>query len=154
MFKFKFCALHSVLRTIIYEKCPNVEFCWSLIFCFWIKHKTLRIVYRQYISDGFSTRKLSVFGAFCSYFLAFGLNTDIFSKSSYSVQIRENTDQKNSEYGHCLRSIFHMVRRNRVEKVVFFDYAVFDKNNQGVNNDNKRKRIKNGFFKNHYKDKK
>ena len=38
------------------------------------------------------------------YFSAFGLNTEIRSIASYSVQIRENTDQKNSEYGHFLRS--------------------------------------------------
>ena len=29
---------------------------------------------------------------------------DLQSKSLYSVQMRENTDQKNSEYGHFLRS--------------------------------------------------
>ena len=28
------------------------------------------------------------------YFPVFGLNTDIYSKSQYSVQIKENTDQK------------------------------------------------------------
>ena len=32
------------------------------------------------------------------YFPAFGLNTE------YSVRMRENTEQKNSEYGHFLRS--------------------------------------------------
>ena len=34
------------------------------------------------------------------YFAVFGLNTP------YSVQMRENTDQKNSEYGHFSRSVF------------------------------------------------
>ena len=36
------------------------------------------------------------------YFPAFGLNTGI---SQYSVRMRENTDQKNSEYGHFSRSV-------------------------------------------------
>ena len=30
------------------------------------------------------------------------------SISPYSLRMRENTDQKNSEYGHILRSAFHM----------------------------------------------
>ena len=34
------------------------------------------------------------------YFPAFELNTERY----YSVRMRENTDQKNSEYGHFLRS--------------------------------------------------
>ena len=42
------------------------------------------------------------------YFPALGLNTDSFyavtSISWYSVRIRENTDQENSEYIHFLRS--------------------------------------------------
>ena len=37
------------------------------------------------------------------YFPAFGLNT-VVRISPYSVQMRENTDQNNSEYGHFLRS--------------------------------------------------
>ena len=39
------------------------------------------------------------------YFPAFGLNTEIYCKSLYSVQMRENTDQKNTECGHFLRSV-------------------------------------------------
>ena len=38
------------------------------------------------------------------YFPAFGMNTDRYSICPYSVQIRENTDPKNSEYGHFLPS--------------------------------------------------
>ena len=38
------------------------------------------------------------------YFPAFRMNTDRYSICPYSVQIRENTDQKNSEYGHFLPS--------------------------------------------------
>ena len=40
------------------------------------------------------------------HFSALRLNTKIYSvcKSSYSVQMRENNDQKDSEYGHFLRS--------------------------------------------------
>ena len=37
------------------------------------------------------------------YFPAFGLNT---SKSPYSGPMRDNADQKNSKYGHFLRSVF------------------------------------------------
>ena len=32
---------------------------------------------------------------------------EIFGISPYSVQMRENTDQNNSEYGHVSRSIYH-----------------------------------------------
>ena len=41
------------------------------------------------------------------YFPAFGLNTERYSVlciSPYSVRMRENTEQKNSEYGHFSRS--------------------------------------------------
>ena len=38
------------------------------------------------------------------YYPAFGLN----SISPYSVRMRENTDQKTSEYEHFLRSVIHM----------------------------------------------
>ena len=34
------------------------------------------------------------------HFPAFGLNTQ------YSVRMRENADQNNSEYRHCLRSVY------------------------------------------------
>ena len=37
---------------------------------------------------------------FWSVFSSFGLNTEIRSISPYSVRLRENKDQKNSEYGH------------------------------------------------------
>ena len=46
-----------------------------------------------------SVRIQSFFGP---HFPAFGLNTDI---SPYSIQMRENTDQKNFDYGHFSRSI-------------------------------------------------
>ena len=32
---------------------------------------------------------------------------DLLGNSQYSVQIRENTDQENSEYGQFLRSVSH-----------------------------------------------
>ena len=38
-----------------------------------------------------------------SYFPAFGPNTESESVSTHSVRMRENTDQKNSEYGHSSR---------------------------------------------------
>ena len=34
---------------------------------------------------------------------------EILRISSYSVRMRENTDQKNSEYGHFLRSAYYMI---------------------------------------------
>ena len=33
-------------------------------------------------------------------------NSSYKSTSAYSVQMRENTDQKNSKYGHFSRSVF------------------------------------------------
>ena len=44
------------------------------------------------------------------YFLAFGLNTERYKESQrsispYSVRMRENTDQNNSEYEHFSRSV-------------------------------------------------
>ena len=38
---------------------------------------------------------------------------EIRSISPYSVRIQENTDQNNSEYGHFLRSVIHMLRKNK-----------------------------------------
>ena len=40
-------------------------------------------------------------------FPKFGLNTE---RSPYSVRMRENVDQSNSEYGHLLRSEIRMPR--------------------------------------------
>ena len=45
--------------------------------------------------------KYGVFSAPC--FPVFGLNTEIYGVK-YSGQIRENTDQKNSVFGHFTRS--------------------------------------------------
>ena len=39
-------------------------------------------------------------------FPVFGLNTGRYSISPYWVWMRENTDQKNPEYGHCSRSAY------------------------------------------------
>ena len=38
------------------------------------------------------------------YFSVYGLNTEKYLISPYSVRMLENTDQNNSEYGHFLRS--------------------------------------------------
>ena len=47
------------------------------------------------------------------YFPAFGLNTERYGEiSPYLVQMRENTDQNNSECGHFLRSATHMDEAN------------------------------------------
>ena len=43
---------------------------------------------------------------------------DLLCKSPYSIQIRENMDQKNSEYGHFVRSGYHETRK--VSKKCFF----------------------------------
>ena len=43
------------------------------------------------------------------YFTAFRLNMESCSVSPYSVRMRENTDQKNSEYGHYARSVNHVL---------------------------------------------
>ena len=40
---------------------------------------------------------------FWSVFSAFGINTERYHP--YSVRMRENTDQKNSDYGHFSRSV-------------------------------------------------
>ena len=40
------------------------------------------------------------------HFLAFGLNTERYSISPYSVQMRKNADQNNSKYGHFSRSVW------------------------------------------------
>ena len=47
------------------------------------------------------------------YFPAFGLNTDI---SLYSVRMRKNTNQKNSEYRYVLRSVNGKVITNSNQK--------------------------------------
>ena len=52
----------------------------------------------------FTSRKVSVFS--CPYFHAFELNTEIYEVNfPYSVRMRENTYQKNSECGYLLRSV-------------------------------------------------
>ena len=48
-----------------------------------------------------SVRIRSYFGP---HFPVFGLNRGI---SPYSVRMKENADQNNSEYGHFLRSVNH-----------------------------------------------
>ena len=51
-----------------------------------------------------TSRKVSVFS--CPYFHAFELNTEIYEVNfPYSVRMRENTYQKNSECGYLLRSV-------------------------------------------------
>ena len=43
---------------------------------------------------------------------------EILGISSYSVQIRENTDQKNSKYGHALRSGGPYLRREQFTQII------------------------------------
>ena len=56
------------------------------------------------------------------YFPAFGLNTE---RSPYSVQVREKTDQTNSEYRHFSRSIWFYVvfRRHTMEHLLNISYG-------------------------------
>ena len=50
--------------------------------------------------------KIVLVRSFCGpYFRAFGLSTERYPISPYSVRIRENTDQKNSEYRNFLSSV-------------------------------------------------
>ena len=47
----------------------------------------------------------------------FGILHEIRSISPYSVRMRENADQNNSEYGHFLRSVWDDKHDNAYEKV-------------------------------------
>ena len=60
------------------------------------------------------------------YFPAFGLNMDRYSVlriSPYSVRMRENTDQNNSEYGHFLRSEYFSSHTEKSNKYFEFDHS-------------------------------
>ena len=59
-------ACNPILR----EKCPHLEFSWSVFLRIWTKYENIRSIY------------------------------------PYSVQMRENTDQKNFEYGHFSSSVY------------------------------------------------
>ena len=60
---------------LLREKCPYSEFFWSIFSRIWTEHAEIRSISARY------------------------------EISPQSVQIRENTDQKNSEYKHFLRSV-------------------------------------------------
>ena len=73
---------------------------------------------------------------FGPYFPAFGLNTkrySVLSISLYSVQMPENTDQNNSEYGHFLRSVrlgviyLHYHNLNMIPKTLYTLLVIADK---------------------------
>ena len=53
--------------------------------------------------ENYTAWKLLVFRVSAPYFTALGLNKEGYSP--YSVQMRENTDQENSKYGHFSRSV-------------------------------------------------
>ena len=66
---------------------------------------------------------------FCSAFPSFGLNTERYVRiSHYSVQMRENADQNNSEYVHFLRSvtlisiIFNIVNSTVSQHIWYFGF--------------------------------
>ena len=58
-----------------------------------------------------------------SYFPAFGLSMERYRVSLHSVQMRENADQNNSEYGHLFRqcgaTIFEGKRLESYFKILF-----------------------------------
>ena len=138
MFMLRFCTLHSVLGRTMHEKCPNMEFWWSVFSCFWTEYKNLRTGYCQYISDWFSTS----------------------TKTPHSIfSLRESVQYLEffwSVFCHIWNQYRHFqyISTFNPNAGIFFNYAVFDQNTQDVNMDNKRTSIKNGFFKKDYKDKK
>ena len=79
--------------------------------------------------------------SFGLYFPAFGLNTKILRISLYSVQKRENTNQKNFEYGHFSRSVQYSItvliivtpqKRHCLMRTRMFKNTPEIKNNHGV----------------------
>ena len=63
---------------------------------------------------------MSKYGVFSGpYFPAFGLNTERYCISPHSVRMRENTDQKNSVFGHYSRSDILEKNSNRLRKICF-----------------------------------
>ena len=60
--------------------------------------------FNSLLKDTHCVKSVLIRSYYGPHFPAFGLNTEIRSMSPYSVQMRENVDQNNSEYGHFLRS--------------------------------------------------
>ena len=54
--------------------------------------------------DPHNVKSVRIRNYYSLYFPAFGLNAE--SISPYSIRMRKNTDQSNSEYGHFLRSTY------------------------------------------------
>ena len=74
--------------------------------------------FKSICNDRFSTTgKVSKYGVTSGpYFPAFGLNTERYFVSlriQYSVRMRENAEQNNSEYGHFSRCEYHAERNDR-----------------------------------------
>ena len=107
--------LLHIFRTPFYKNTSG----WLLLWVFKLgKHKkylfdwvylsiyfydSLREIWRNLLN--YTTWKVSVLGDFWSLFSHIRTQYgDLLRKSPYSVWMRENTDQKNSEYGHFLRS--------------------------------------------------
>ena len=55
------------------------------------------------------------------YFPVFGMNTE--SISQYSVRMRENTDQKNSEYGHFSCHVINSISCEKLAKYLIELYS-------------------------------
>ena len=65
------------------------------------------------------------------HFSAFGLDTEIRSISSYSVQMRENADQNNSEYRHFLcnspgLSVVSIRKQNHITQAVTYNVLALE----------------------------
>ena len=76
---------------------------------FWIVYEKFEQIWKAYIKNYLNSEYHGVKGVYIwsfssPYFSAFGLNTERYSP--YSVQMRRNTDQKNSEYGHFSHSVY------------------------------------------------
>ena len=69
------------------------------------------------------TKSVRIWSFSGPYFAVFALNT-LNSPSPYSVRMRENTDQKKSEYGHFSRSVYVYLFVNLQKSSSFNQYEV------------------------------
>ena len=70
--------------------------------------KCLRLSFITLTGTAWKVSKYEVF--YEKYFAVFGMNTEIYGKSPYSLRIQENTDQKISVFGHFSRSaVYHFL---------------------------------------------
>ena len=78
----------------------------TILFSFWNKCYLNHVRRFKLSYDHYTAWKVSVFGVhLVRIFRAFGLKRETRNTFPYSVRRRENTDQKNSKYGHFSRSV-------------------------------------------------